>query len=301
MIIRAATDADYPKLAELQSAHYLHHWAYTAEGLERVDSAQRAQYGPLAGRLSAEEEGEIAAGLSFAPVDGLPGTLRFQLSGVPAAYLPLYADLLARVAPYRQRSLQSVTREDLADMPFLSAAGFQNRWQSWGAHLDLSVFDFTPYQALEERLFLDGFEVEDVTGRQDGPLGHALYALFLAVRADTPYNPTTTHVASSYAQFREDVLGGRVFAALRKGELAGYTALSARKGEVESGHTAVAAPHRGRGLATLLKARALAWAKGEGYLEAGTGGTVMNLPMLRVNQKLGYAVSPMWVTWAREL
>ena len=301
MTIREALTADSPKLAELQSAHYLHHWAYTAEGLQRTDAAQRAQYGPLAGRLVAGERGEVLAGLSFAPVDGLPGTLRFQLSGAPAAYLALYADFLARVAAYRQKIVQSVTREDLADMPFLAAAGFQNKWQSWGAHLDLASFDFAPYQPLEERLFLDGFEVEDVTERANGPLGHALYALFLAARADTPYNPTTTHFASSYARFREDVLGGQVFGALRKGELAGYTTLTARQREVESDHTAVAAAYRGRGLGTLLKARALAWAKSQGYVEAGTGGTVMNLPMLRVNQKLGYQVSPMWVTWAREL
>ncbi|MDB5045419.1 MAG: hypothetical protein JWQ08_1469, partial [Deinococcus sp.] len=36
-------------------------------------------------------------------------------------------------------------------------------------------------------------------------------------------------------------------------------------------------------------------------LAAGTGGTVLNLPMLRVNARLGYVPEAMWVTWERGL
>lgn len=71
--------------------------------------------------------------------------------------------------------------------------------------------------------------------------------------------------------------------------------------EVESELTVTHPAHRGRGLATLVKAHALAWAQNSGYTHAGTGGTVLNLPMLRVNTRLGYVTEQMWVTWERRL
>ncbi|GAA5437381.1 hypothetical protein Daqu01_02514 [Deinococcus aquaticus] len=54
-------------------------------------------------------------------------------------------------------------------------------------------------------------------------------------------------------------------------------------------------------MTTALKAHALTWAKGEGHTHAGTGGTVLNLPMLRVNTRLGYRTERMWITWEKDL
>ena len=70
---------------------------------------------------------------------------------------------------------------------------------------------------------------------------------------------------------------------------------------MESEFTATSLAWRGRGLATVLKAHALAWAQAAGYRHARTGGAVLNLPMLRVNTRLGYITEPMWVTWERVL
>ncbi len=66
-----------------------------------------------------------------------------------------------------------------------------------------------------------------------------------------------------------------------------------------SEHTATRPQDRSRGLATLVKATALDWAAREGFRTAGTGGTVANLTMLRVNARLGYRTEAMWLTWVR--
>ncbi|MBB5236118.1 GNAT family N-acetyltransferase [Deinococcus budaensis] len=79
------------------------------------------------------------------------------------------------------------------------------------------------------------------------------------------------------------------------------TRLTGRGPRAESEQTVTARAHRGRGLATALKAHALAWAQGEGFTHASTGGTVLNLPMLRVNTRLGYVPEALWVTWERRL
>ncbi|WP_237724780.1 GNAT family N-acetyltransferase [Deinococcus alpinitundrae] len=68
----------------------------------------------------------------------------------------------------------------------------------------------------------------------------------------------------------------------------------------ETEQTAVSRSHRNKGLATLLKARSLAWARENGGTEASAGGTVLNLAILKLNHRLGYLPEPMWVTWRLE-
>lgn len=96
------------------------------------------------------------------------------------------------------------------------------------------------------------------------------------------------------ARFREEPV------ALTRLMLPGTQSLQTER-EVSSDLTTTHPAHRSRGLATWLKAYALAWAKAEGYTHAATGGTVLNLPMLRVNTRLGYQTEPMWVTWEKRL
>ena len=60
--------------------------------------------------------------------------------------------------------------------------------------------------------------------------------------------------------------------------------------EVESDFTATHPAHRSHGLATVLKAHALAWAAAEGYVVAGTGGQVLNLSILRLITRLVYVI-----------
>ena len=88
---------------------------------------------------------------------------------------------------------------------------------------------------------------------------------------------------------------------MRRGEVLNYTALGLNETGVDSEHTVTRAASRGQGLAKLVKATALTWAREQGYLSASTGGNVANLPMLRVNTRLGYRPEPMWLTWVRDI
>jgi len=63
----------------------------------------------------------------------------------------------------------------------------------------------------------------------------------------------------------------------------------------EHGLTAVARSHRGRGIATALKRRQIAWAARRGYRELVTWTQEGNDPMQAVNRKLGYVERPAWI------
>ncbi|THF70671.1 GNAT family N-acetyltransferase [Deinococcus sp. Arct2-2] len=294
--LRPFQNADAETVAQLVTDSVRGHWVYSAEQFPEDVQPDRV-------RWVAEQGGGVVATVRLAPFgSGVPDALRLDLAGEGAAFTPLYLTLLGRL-PAGFTRLLGVTREDWPEkMGFFASAGFRNAWQSWGAHLDLAGFEFAPYQPLEERLFLDGYEVERLEKDASDSDWAALHTLYVQGSADAPRNPTTTPDALSAAALREMVEREEVAFVVRwRGQLVASTRLTPHGAEVETEHTVTNAAHRSRGLATLVKARALAWAKAEGFIAAGTGGTVLNLPMLRVNSRLGYVPEAMWVTWEQGL
>ena len=94
------------------------------------------------------------------------------------------------------------------------------------------------------------------------------------------------------AWLREEAsLPGGSFVALEHGMIVGYAGLLAWDGEAsraENGLTVVDRRWRGRGLATALKRRQLAWAASNGIREIVTWTQADNVAMQRVNMRLGY-------------
>lgn len=301
--IRPFQNADAQAIAALVTDSVRGHWTYLPEHFRESNDPQKR-------RLVAVQGAQIVATASLSPFgDGATDALRLDFAGDGTAFSPLYLSLLAEL-PAGFARLLGVTREDFGEkMAFYAAAGFRNAWQSWGAHLDLTTFDFERWRALEEKLFLQGYEVERWRNDAAEAEWDALYQLHQQGERDAPRNPVTSSGHLSRDELRETITReeavfvvrhGQELVALTRLTLPGHHALQ-EGGEVSSDLTTTHPAHRSRGLATLLKAHALAWAKAEGYAEASTGGTVLNLPMLRVNTRLGYRVEPMWITWERWL
>lgn len=302
--LRPFQNADAAAVADLYTRSTRGLWTYAVDHFRESPDPQRRHLVSLSG------SGEVTATAVLHPFgDSAPDALRLNLAGDGAAFTPLYLALLADL-PAGFTRLLGVTREDFTEQTQLfQSAGFRNAWQSWGAHLDLSTFDFAAFQPLEERLYLQGYEVERWPADAPDAGWAALYALHRQGERDVPSNPTTTAAtltreAMQAVMIREEA----VFVVRHRGELVALTRLTLpdsrplqKAREVSSDLTTSHPAHRGRGLATLVKARALAWARDSGYTRAGTGGTVLNLPMLRVNTRLGYRTEPMWITWERRL
>ncbi len=289
-------------MAHLVTESVLGQWTYRPEHFhESTDPAHP--------RLVAIKGGELIATAALSPFgDSAPDALRLALAGDQQAFSVLYLALLAEW-PTGYPRLLGVTREDFVDMHFFQVAGFRNAWQSWGAHLNLTTWDFERFRDLEKRLFLEEYEVERWRNESSEAQWQALHTLHQLGEQDVPRNPTTTSASLGLREFREMVEREEVvFVVRRRGELLALTRLTLPQahslqepGEVSNDLTTTHPAHRGRGLATLVKAHALTWAQHEGYINAGTGGTVLNLPMLRVNTRLGYRTEPMWITWERRL
>lgn len=152
--LRPFQNADADAVARLVTEGVRGHWSYAeAQFRESQDPARR--------RLVAAREEQIVATAHLYPFDPLtPDALRLDVAGDRVALTPLYRRLLADL-PAGFSRLLGVTREDFSEqMELFQAAGFRNAWQSWGAHLQLSSFDFGRFRPLEECLFLEGYEAE---------------------------------------------------------------------------------------------------------------------------------------------
>ncbi|MFC3833743.1 MULTISPECIES: GNAT family N-acetyltransferase [Deinococcus] len=294
--LRPFQNADSGAVAQLVTDAMRGHWTYAPEQF-------RESADPLCRDLVALHGEQVVATAHLSPFGtATPDALRLDLAGEGRAFTPLYLAVLADL-PAGFTRLLGVTREDFHEiMHFFHAAGFRNAWQSWGAHLDLTAFDPAPFQSLEERLFVAGYETEQLSPDAPDADWDALHALYLAGIRDAPRNPTTTPEPLSRDDLRDTVRREEAaFVTRWRDEIVASTRLTPHGHEVESEHTVTHPQHRGRGLATALKGQALAWARAQGHTHAGTGGTVLNLPMLRVNTRLGYVTGPMWVTWERRV
>jgi mycothiol synthase len=99
-------------------------------------------------------------------------------------------------------------------------------------------------------------------------------------------------------------LPGGSFVALAGGEIVGYAGLTVWPGDPtrsEHGLTVVRRGWRGRGLATALKSRELAWAAANGVRELVTWTQRGNEALQGMNERLGYALRSVSVSLHREL
>ncbi|ADV66364.1 GNAT family N-acetyltransferase [Deinococcus maricopensis] len=295
--IRPATPDDADTLAALVHAAYL--------GQFPVHPEQYRTANPAPGHLHlvAAQGHDVTAAVHITPFgERAPRAARLQFAGDHAQYAALYTAALTHL-PSGTRTLISVVREDhTPQRAFLDAAAFRNAHQSWGAHLDLRTFNPDAHRALDERRYLEGYEIARLTHPAPAPTWAALHALTLEAVRDAPRNPTTTPDDLTPETLRATVeREEQVWVATYRNEITGFTRLTPRGTHAESELTAVTRAHRRRGLATLLKMHALTWARTQGLTSAGTGGNVHNLPMLRVNARLGYRVEPMWITYTRDM
>lgn len=95
----------------------------------------------------------------------------------------------------------------------------------------------------------------------------------------------------------------RVWVAELEGELVAYSYLRYPpvQGNVWTGFTASHPAHRGKGLARAVKMETLAQAIELGVARVRTDNDERNLPMLHINETLGYHALPAWVSHLRSL
>ena len=158
------------------------------------------------------------------------------------------------------------------------------------------VLDLTEIDAPEPKA-PPGIEI--VAWAERPELAEGLWEVAREAAPDIP-GEEETDVGTLEEWLERDMRGGgdrpeAVFAAVEDGEVLGFAKLAFSPERTDRAFhdlTGVKRAHRGRGLAAVLKARQIAWAKANGYTSLQTANEVRNAPIRHLNAKHGYVLEP---------
>jgi GNAT superfamily N-acetyltransferase len=237
---------------------------------------------------------------------GLTVDADFRCRGVGSA---LYDAVLHAVAPYEPISLRTTVREDkTSGAAFARNRGFVETMRFWESVLDVAAFDFTPFAAARQRFADAGYTIRTAADlANDEQRDQKLYALWRDLQQDVPRpEPLTLQPFEEFQKRWSNaaMLTDAYFVALdADGGYMGSSNLWARESGdwLQTGLTGVRREYRRRGIALALKLEAIAYARARSVPRIRTDNESNNVPMLAINERLGFQREPAWVSFLLEM
>jgi len=195
------------------------------------------------------------------------------------------------------------------DMRFLERAGFREIDREWRSTLDLEGIDEVALRAVVDRVTACGIRIASVAilGEERFEWKRDLHRLYAQLEADVPANFPILTVP--FEDFESLTLGRRLLpdgflVAVDGDQMVGLTEpllVDDEPTAIAQSMTGVRSDHRGRGVATALKAASAIWAKAQGYTSIQTNNAQSNAPMLAVNDRLGFVRDHSTIVYLKDL
>lgn len=211
----------------------------------------------------------------------------------------LYAHILARLAPYAPRCLETGVGEQLSRaVRFLHDRGFTEVMREHESHLDLTTFDPDRFQTDLQHVADQGIAIQTLTQLTHDPDRDVKLRDLEAHLAEAATGQIQSRLPLVDWQERfwqTPRLLPDGFCVARAGDRYVGQSNVLQTGvphELEYGYTGVVSTYRNRGIARALKVTVLCWAKAHGYTLARSWSNSQNTAMIRVNQHLGFVAQP---------
>jgi GNAT superfamily N-acetyltransferase len=314
--LRPFTDGDYDAMVDISNESYPD-YAWTVAELRHLDEDWTPE-GYFRRRIMADEAGVPVGYCDVSNSRGQFVAANFSIDLVVRPGMrrrgiatTLFDDAVAALRPRKARWIRAGVKEsDAHSTAFAKHVGAVELKRDWESRLALATFDPAPFAAAPKRAEDAGVRITTLADelRADPGAVRKAYALHAEMRRDVPnLDPSTP---SPYERFEEEVLRSpwalpeAYFIATRDGRYVGESALGtegADPGVVHQQLTAVVRDERGKGIAMALKLRTVAYAKERGFREIRTWNASINRPMLAINEALGFAREPAWITFGKDL
>ena len=314
--LRPFGEDDYPAFIALSNESYPD-YAWTLEEIRHADADWRPD-GFFKRRVIAEENGSAVGYSDIFHSRGQFVAHNYNLDLIvrPSARRrgiggALYADaervLRDRRAHWARNAVKESCTESVAFARKIGAVELKRDWES---RLDLASFDPAPFANAPERAAAAGVRIATLADelKVDPDAVRKAYALHAEARIDVPgLDPATP---SPFERFEEEVLRApwalpeAYFIAIRDGRYLGESSLAKEGTDPTTIHqnlTGVLRSERGKGLAMALKLRAVEYARAHGLRQIRTLNDSLNRPMLAINEALGFAKEPAWITFGKDL
>lgn len=296
------TPQDYENLAHIINTV----WGeptHTVHDLVEMDEERRPQFAHC--RFFAEVEGSVVGYGSFEQNPKFYHPQRFwvHLDVLPDARQQgvggqLYEYMLGLLqSEHNANELHAITTESRADsIHFLNQRGFQESTRDPKSQLNVANFDESRFDKLDAKIAAMGIEIKvlsDLIQEDVGALRH-VYELHQTLVNDVPEPAEHTRIdfdswCEGYSSTNPYFIPEANFMALDGTEYIGLTSLW---GELSSdtlyvGMTGVKSAYRRKGVATVLKLRAISYAQAHGTRLLMTSNNSKN-PMYQINLQLGF-------------
>ncbi|MDQ2952771.1 MAG: GNAT family N-acetyltransferase [Chloroflexota bacterium] len=264
-------------------------------------------------RLVAEQDGAVVGGIETAhkPSRFHADRYHFDLFVVPEARRHGHGTALydAAIAALRARNALAATggvKESMQDgLAFFTKRGWVEVKRDWESRLRVAGFDFEKFATADDRIAKEGIRIATYAEElaRDAETERKAYELTDALRVDVPATdaPTTETIEEWRNHWTQSptFLPDAFFAAIdREGRWLGMSNLEKQIEDptfVWQGLTGVRRDARGRGIATALKLRTVHYAQGMGVDHIKTWNDQNNLPMLSINEAMGFEKQPAWL------
>lgn len=301
---------DYSAVTSVVNAAYPA-YPFTPESLRHRD--EREPEHCLRARWVAEVGGETVGVGGYEQRSDMyaPGRFELRLYVTPERQCEgigraLYATVLSALEKLSPTELRTFCQEtEPRALRFFAERGFSETMRDGQAYLDLSAFDSESWPTdLPEGVTIASYEA-----LQNRPgFVEELCALHNAIMADVPPLGVRSPVSADdfarrFLDPHDKRLDGSFAAVGPGGSLIGVSELrNAQDGARKTlwiGLTGVRRDGRGKGVALALKLAAMRWARARGYESLRTGNASDNVPILTLNERLGFVREPWRVQLAR--
>lgn len=311
--IRPFTPADYAGLIAASNRVYPDYLWSEEEMRHEDETFDTTRFFKI--RLVAEEDGAIVgvAEAGHRPSRFDPDSYSVRLWVVPEQRRRGHGSALhdAVIAALRERNgrvARGATKESMADgTAFLQRRGWKELKRDWESRLPVAGFDFASFAGANERIAKHGVRVSTYAEELgwDPETPRKAFELIDVCRRDVPATDAPTPI--TFEEWSADwvdapgFLPDGFFVAIdRDGRWLGMSNLQESLGDksfIWQGFTGVRPDARGKGIAMALKLRTVIRAQQLGVDHIKTWNDQSNRPMLAINEAMGFARQPAWISF----
>jgi GNAT superfamily N-acetyltransferase len=231
---------------------------------------------------------------------------KHQRSGIGSA---LYETIMHGLQPFAPLALRTRARDDCPQsICFLEKRGFQEVIRDIPSELNVQAFDLTRFTGLEDRFQGYGIEIKTLPELENDPeRNRKLYDLDWEISLSVPGDLAASIGRRGFEKYVEYAITGPYaipdgfFVAIKGEEFIGLShVLVSEKGiSLYQGLTGVKPQYRRYGIGLAMKIRGIAYAQINGYSLIKAENDSKNIPMLTMNEKLGFVRKHSLITFEK--
>ncbi|PKN92423.1 MAG: hypothetical protein CVU44_14900 [Chloroflexi bacterium HGW-Chloroflexi-6] len=230
-----------------------------------------------------------------------------QRSGIGSA---LYETIMHGLQPFDPLALRTRATEACPQsICFLEKRGFQEVIRDIPSELNVQAFDLTRFTGLEDRFQGNGIEIKTLHELENDPeRNRKLYDLDWEISLSVPGDLAAGMGRRGFEKYVEYAITGSsalpdgFFVAVKGEEFIGLShVLVSEKGiSLYQGLTGVKPQYRRYGIGLAMKIRGIAYAQTNGYNLIMAENDAKNIPMLAMNERLGFVRKPSLITFEKQ-